>query len=167
MRRVVLALGSNLGDREATLLRAIEGLEREGVPVVACATLYETAPWGGVPQPDYLNTAVLARTALSARALLEGALRVERGLGRVRPDAVRFGPRVIDIDLAWIEGEVHEEVDLVLPHPRLDERSFVLKPLLQLAPDARDPRSDRPYASLAAAHEPLRVYGPAPRLRRP
>ena len=167
MRRVVLALGSNLGDREANLREAIAALCAEEVPVAACAPLYETAPWGGVPQAAYLNTAVLVYTALAAPVLLERGLRVERLLGRVRPDGVRFGPRTLDVDLAWIEGETYEDAELTVPHPRLTERSFVLKPLLDVAPDARDPRTHSAYAELPAAHEILRVYGPALRLRKP
>jgi 2-amino-4-hydroxy-6-hydroxymethyldihydropteridine diphosphokinase len=157
LRRVVLGLGANLGDRAATIRAAIAALRADAdLQVLAESSRYETPPAGGPPQPDYLNAAVLLETALPARHILDRALAVERALGRVRPDPVRWGPRTLDIDLLWVEGEVLDEPGLEVPHPRLAERPFALQPLLDVAPDARDPRSGEPYAALPAARAPIR-----------
>lgn len=156
-RRVVLGLGANLGDRAATIRAAIDALRADAeLGVAAESARYETPPAGGPPQPDYLNAAILLVTALPAPEILARALAVERALGRVRPDPVRWGPRTIDIDVLWIEGEVHSAPDLEVPHPRLRERPFAVQPLLDVAPDARDPRSGEPYAALPAASAAIR-----------
>jgi 2-amino-4-hydroxy-6-hydroxymethyldihydropteridine diphosphokinase len=164
VRRVVIGLGGNLGDRAATLRAAVAALRADSdLGFLAESPRYETPPAGGPPQPDYLNAAVLLATALPARTILERALAIERALGRVRPDPVRWGPRVIDLDLLWIEGESIREPGLDVPHPRLRERAFALRPLLDVAPDARDPGSGELYASLASAREPIRRLDPEER----
>ncbi|BAS28951.1 2-amino-4-hydroxy-6-hydroxymethyldihydropteridine pyrophosphokinase [Limnochorda pilosa] len=129
-----LGLGSNLGDRKRWLEEALRKLA--GLPstqAVRTSSVYETEPWGGVPQPQYLNVVVEVRTGLSPEELLDGALAVERALGRVR--AVRWGPRTIDVDLLWMDGQERSTDRLILPHPRLVERAFVLVPLAELEPD--------------------------------
>jgi 2-amino-4-hydroxy-6-hydroxymethyldihydropteridine diphosphokinase len=157
MRRVVIGLGSNLGNREGTIAAAIERLGADpAVRVVAISPLYESEPAGGPPQGDYLNAAVLIETDLSGREILDRSLAVERSLGRVRPAPIAWGPRTIDLDLLWIEGEVIAEPDLDVPHPRLTLRPFALRPLLDVAPDARDPRDGSPFAAMPAAAAPLR-----------
>ncbi|HSN98726.1 MAG TPA: 2-amino-4-hydroxy-6-hydroxymethyldihydropteridine diphosphokinase [Candidatus Nanopelagicales bacterium] len=156
-RRVVLGLGANLGDRAAALQAALSALRADpDLQILAESPRYETPPAGGPPQPDYLNAAVLLATALPARPILDRALAIERALGRIRPDPIRWGPRTIDIDLLWIEGEILAEPDLDVPHPRLRERPFALRPLLDVAPDATDPRTGEPYAGLPAALAPIR-----------
>jgi 2-amino-4-hydroxy-6-hydroxymethyldihydropteridine diphosphokinase len=133
--RAYVGLGANLGDRYATIRRAVELLgEAPGVDVVAVSTLRETEPWGPVEQPAYLNGAVALDTELEPRALLEVLLDVERRLGRVRTE--RWGPRTIDLDLLLHGDEVVDEPGLTLPHPHLHERRFALEPLADLAPDA-------------------------------
>jgi len=161
-RRVVLGFGANLGDRAATLRAAIDALRADAdLRIVAESSHYKSPPAGGPPQPDYLNAAVLVTTALPAREILDRALAIERALGRVRPDPVRWGPRTIDIDLLWAEGEILHEPGLDVPHPRLHERPFALRPLLDVAPDAVDPRTGEPYAALPAASAPIRRVDPA------
>jgi 2-amino-4-hydroxy-6-hydroxymethyldihydropteridine diphosphokinase len=161
--RVILGLGSNLGDREANIAGALRALAScSGVKLVAAAPLYESPPAGGPPQGDYLNGAALVETSLAPGELLAAALEIERSLGRVRPDPVRWGPRTIDIDLLWIEGLAVRDEGLVVPHPRLGERAFALRPLLDLVPDAADPRSGEPYAALPAATAPIRRYADPP-----
>jgi 2-amino-4-hydroxy-6-hydroxymethyldihydropteridine diphosphokinase len=156
-RRVVLGLGANLGDRLGALRRAVALLAASGeLAVAARSSVYETAPVGPA-QPSFLNAAVAVRTRLSLAALLERALGVERALGRVRPDAVRWGPRTIDVDLLWAEGETRDTGDLVVPHPRLRERPFALVPLVEVAPDACDPRTAERYADLCTGRELVRV----------
>jgi 2-amino-4-hydroxy-6-hydroxymethyldihydropteridine diphosphokinase len=128
-----LALGSNLGDRGATLQRAVELLMvADGIRVVRSSRVFETAPVGP-PQPDYLNAVVEIDTTLDPRGLLEACQAVERELGRERRE--RWGPRTIDVDvLAYDDLEV-DEPDLRIPHPRMHERAFVLVPLGELDAD--------------------------------
>ena len=158
---MVVAFGSNLGDRRATIDAAIAAIAADpDHHLVARSPLYESPPAGGPAQGDYLNGAVLIVTALPARTILDRTLAIEARLGRTRPDAVRWGPRTIDLDVLWIEGETCAEPGLEIPHPRLFERPFALRPLLDVAPDARDPRTGEPLAALPAAHAPLRLHAP-------
>ena len=137
--RAYVGVGANLGDREATISRAVALLdEAEGVDVVEASTLVETEPWGPVPQPPFLNGAIGVETELEPSALLEVLLDVERALGRVR-DGERWGPRTIDLDLLLYGEIVVDEPGLTVPHPRLVERRFALEPLAELAPDALVP----------------------------
>lgn len=129
-----LGLGSNLGDRLTNLQGAVDLLHGEpGLRVMASSRVWETAPVGGPPQPDYLNAVIRVETDLSARDLLDVAHRVEERLGRVRRE--RWGARSIDIDVLLFGEETIDESDLVVPHPRLAERAFVLLPLLELVAD--------------------------------
>jgi len=132
--RAFVGLGSNLGDREAALGRAIELLRgADGVEVVAVSALRETDPVGVVEQPRFLNGVVEVRTSLSARELLAVLLAIEGALGRVR-NGTRWGPRTIDLDLLLYGDEVVDEPGLRVPHPRLRERRFALEPLAELDP---------------------------------
>ncbi|MBK8252381.1 MAG: 2-amino-4-hydroxy-6-hydroxymethyldihydropteridine diphosphokinase [Polyangiaceae bacterium] len=152
----MIGLGSNLGDRALHIEQGIGALRRTpGIVVMGCSPLYETPPFGGPPQGDYLNGAVLIEGRISPRQLLETVLLIEKGLGRIRPDPVRWGPRTLDMDVLWIEGMVLEEPGLVVPHPRLRERPFALRPLLDLVVNAVDPVSGDLYSSMAAARAPI------------
>ncbi len=135
-RRAFLGLGSNLGDRQAHLRRAVD-LLRQGGDVVAVSPVYETAPVGGPTQGDYLNVVVELHTADRARRLLDRCHELERDAGRVR--TVRFGPRTLDADVLWVEGDAVCTRELQVPHPRMWERRFVLAPLADLAPDLVSP----------------------------
>ena len=129
-----LGLGSNLGDRLTNLQGAVDLLQGEpGLQVTASSRVWETVPVGGPPQPDYLNAVIRVETDLSARDLLDAAHRVEARLGRVRKE--RWGARSIDVDLLLFDEESIDEDDLVVPHPRMHQRAFVLLPLLELASD--------------------------------
>jgi len=137
--RAFVGLGANLGQREETLLRAVELLAAEdGVEVVALSSVRETDPVGVEDQPRFLNAAALLETTLEPRELLDVLLRIERELGRVR-DGTRWGPRVIDLDLLAYGSEVVDEPGLRVPHPRLHERRFALEPLVELDPDLELP----------------------------
>jgi 2-amino-4-hydroxy-6-hydroxymethyldihydropteridine diphosphokinase len=132
--RAYVGLGSNLGDREQTLRKAVDALGAdEGIDLVAVSTLRETEPVGVGAQPRFLNGAVALDTTLSARELLERLLAVERRFGRVRVPG-EHGPRTLDLDLLLYGDELIDEPGLVVPHPRLHERRFVLEPLAELAP---------------------------------
>ena len=146
-RTIIVGIGTNLGDRLATLTRVGAALPALG-HLEAAASLYESDAVGP-PQDRYWNTAVRLRSSAAATALVETLLAIEAELGRVR--TVRWGPRVVDLDLLWIDGEVSRDPLAEVPHPRLHERSFALTPLLELVPGAIDPRTERPFAGV---HEP-------------
>ena len=139
MTRAYLALGSNLGDRISYLQGAIDGLLRAGVRVVAVSRVYETDPVGGPPQDSYLNAVVTVDTSLDPHDLLAVAHALEREAERVRRE--RFGPRTLDVDLLVYDDVQLDDPDLILPHPRLWERGFVLAPLRDVAPELVDPRA--------------------------
>ncbi|HUR49410.1 MAG TPA: 2-amino-4-hydroxy-6-hydroxymethyldihydropteridine diphosphokinase [Acidimicrobiales bacterium] len=126
--RVYLGLGSNLGDREANLRRAVASLP----DLAGVSPVYESSPVGGPPQDDYLNAVAALDTDLSPRELLELARRLEEEAGRVR--TVHWGPRTLDIDVLLAGDLVVNEPDLTVPHPRWRERDFVLAPLADLDP---------------------------------
>lgn len=124
--RAYLGLGTNLGDREANLREAVRLLGELGT-VVQQSKVLETAPWGYTDQPDFLNVAVSMETALSPIDLLRAVKRIEEDMGRV--PSVRYGPRLIDIDLLLYGDVTMETPELTLPHPRMKERDFVMIPL--------------------------------------
>ena len=139
-----IGLGANLGDRKATLTRALERLAGEdGIRVLAVSTFRETDPVGVVEQPRFVNAAARLETSLGPRELLERLLEVERGLGRDRDLEERWGPRSVDLDLLLYGEETIDEPGLVVPHPRLAERAFVLEPLLELDPELTLPTGRR------------------------
>jgi 2-amino-4-hydroxy-6-hydroxymethyldihydropteridine diphosphokinase len=141
--RAYVGLGSNLGDREATLVRALELLAAEpGLTVAAVSVFRDTEPVGYVEQPRFLNGVAVVDTELSARELLDRLLGVERSLGR-RRNGPRFGPRTVDLDLLLYGDATIEEPGLSVPHPRLGERRFVLEPLAELDPSLTLPDGRR------------------------
>ncbi|MDX6543174.1 MAG: 2-amino-4-hydroxy-6-hydroxymethyldihydropteridine diphosphokinase [Gaiellaceae bacterium] len=135
MTRAFVGLGSNLGDREATILGALARLQDEpGLSVVRVSALRETEPVGYLEQPRFLNGVAELATELSARELLSRLLAIERDLGRTRGDGPALGPRTIDLDLLLYGDEVIAQAGLQVPHPRMHERRFVLEPLAEVAP---------------------------------
>ena len=131
--RAYVGLGSNLGDREETLLAAVEALRAEpGVEVVALSGLIETEPVGVLDQPRFVNGVVALDTTLPARALLELLLDVERRFGRTREGVPAQGPRTLDLDLLLYGDAEIDEPGLQVPHPRMHERPFVLAPLAEV-----------------------------------
>jgi len=149
MPRVYIGLGSNLGNREATIQKALQLLaEMPDVNVVLVSSLRETDPVGYEDQPRFLNGAAALETELAPLALLERLQDVERQLGRVR-SGPRFGPRTIDLDLL-VYGDLQiDESGLEIPHPRLVERRFVLEPLAELDPELDVPGKGSVQALLA------------------
>jgi 2-amino-4-hydroxy-6-hydroxymethyldihydropteridine diphosphokinase len=133
-----VALGSNLesrfGDREANLREAVRRIGELG-EVRGVSSFYDTAPVGYLEQPRFLNGAMLLRTELGPQELMRKLLEVERAMGRDREDAIPKGPRVIDLDLLLYGDWVLWAEDLILPHPRMEERRFVLEPLAEIAPE--------------------------------
>jgi 2-amino-4-hydroxy-6-hydroxymethyldihydropteridine diphosphokinase len=150
--RAYVGVGSNLGDREATIRRAVALLgATHGVEIVSVSTLRETEPVGVVDQPWFLNGAVAIETTLPPRELLGLLLAVERELGRDRT-GIRWGPRTIDLDLLVYEGEVIDEPWLRVPHPRVHERRFALEPLAELDPELEVPGRGKASELLARLH---------------
>ena len=139
--RVVLSVGSNLGDRLGTLqgcVQAIDGLPE--TDVLAISPVYETAPVGGPAQPDYLNAVLIVATGLPPQDLLAATQRIESDFGRVRAEgSERFGPRTLDIDIISYDEQISDDPVLTLPHPRARERAFVLAPWHDIDPAARLP----------------------------
>lgn len=148
MTRAFLGLGTNLGDRAQHLRSAVASLD----DLVAVSPVYETDPVGGPEQGRYLNLVVELDTALDARGLLRRCAELEQAAERVRE--LRWGPRTLDVDVLWVEGEQVDEPDLVVPHPRMWQRRFVLAPLRDLAPDLVT------TAQVAAAEGHVDLVGP-------
>lgn len=145
-----------MGDRVKNIEAAVDAFKRDkDLHVLGTSPLYETKPVGGPPQGDFVNGAVLIVTSLSAGEVLRRALAFEEELGRVRGPQ-KNEPRIIDLDVLWIEGEAVSEPGLVVPHPKLAERAFALKPLVDLASDAKD-ESGKSYADLPLAKTELPV----------
>ena len=149
-----IGLGSNLGDRHEHLLAALDGLDRSGAEVLRVSSLYETAPYGEYPepQPDFLNAVAEIATALSAVELLALCKQLEASRGRDF-DGPRHGPRPLDLDVLLLGDTVLGEGSLVIPHPGLTERRFVLEPLLELAPDVALPDGTPLAPSLEACRD--------------
>ena len=144
-----LALGANLGDPVTQLTEAVARLERAEVAVVARSRLYRSAPLGPPGQPDYVNGAVEIATALEPEDLLAHTQSVEQAMGRVK--TVRWGPRLVDIDIALFADRRHDTPDLTIPHRELTRRRFVLAPLADLAPEVIVPGTNRTITELLAA----------------
>jgi 2-amino-4-hydroxy-6-hydroxymethyldihydropteridine diphosphokinase len=129
-----IAVGSNLGDRKENLKTAKDYLEKiEGIQFLKSSSVYETEPVGGPPQGKYLNAVWKVETSLEPKQLLEKLLGIEAQMGRIRKE--KNGPRPIDLDILFYEDRILHESDLEIPHPQLQTREFVLKPLMDLAPD--------------------------------
>jgi 2-amino-4-hydroxy-6-hydroxymethyldihydropteridine diphosphokinase len=148
-----VALGANLGDREATIRAALADLEAaEGVRVVAVSTFRETEPVGYLDQPPFVNGAAELETSLDPRALLELLLAVERRHGRTREGVPPQGPRTLDLDLLLYGSVRLDEPALTIPHPRLHERAFVLEPLVELDRSLEVPGKGEVQALLEGLH---------------
>ncbi len=143
-----LAIGSNLGDRVGNLRRAVSMLPPDAM-LVAASPLYETAPAYVLDQPRFVNGALKVETDLAPRELLKKLKDIEQAVGR-RP-GLRYGPRIVDLDILFYGEGVFAEADLEIPHPRLPERLFVLRPLADIAPDLVHPVLKRTVAALHAA----------------
>lgn len=142
MSVVFLGLGSNMGDRRANLKAALRFISSHPcITLLKISSFYETAPVGYTDQPDFLNAVAQVKTGLTPCELLGFLQRIENRLKRVR--TVRWGPRTIDLDILLFDEEVIEEKDLVIPHPRMAERLFVLEPLAEIAPGAVHPVSGK------------------------
>jgi 2-amino-4-hydroxy-6-hydroxymethyldihydropteridine diphosphokinase len=145
-----IALGSNLGDSPSILAAALQVLSTTpGIAVQAVSSWYQTKPVGGIPQPDYLNGCALLQVQLPPQQLLKTLLAIEAKFGRVRGE--RWGARSIDLDLLLYEDLILDIPQLQIPHPRMNERAFVLVPLAEIAPTWIEPVSQKAIAQLLQA----------------
>jgi 2-amino-4-hydroxy-6-hydroxymethyldihydropteridine diphosphokinase len=138
MAEALIALGGNVGDARTTLGKAVAAFcDGAAVRLLARSSDYRTPPWGVEDQPPFINLCLAVATSLAPRELLARAIEVERAFGRDRANERRWGPRPLDIDLLAYDDVTLDGPDLILPHPRLFERAFVLVPLAEIAPDRR------------------------------
>lgn len=133
MNKAYLLTGGNLGDRTANINLAAYYIEQYCGAIVQRSTVYETAAWGVTDQPDFYNQVLLINTNLDAPNLMEILLRIEYKMGRKRE--IKMGPRTIDIDILFFNNEIINEPNLIIPHPRMQDRKFVLMPLAEIAAD--------------------------------
>ena len=155
LKRIYLSLGSNIGDREANLRKAIEQLASQDMRVLHTSRIYETEPVDYTGQRWFLNLVVEAETTLFPRMLLTRTSRIERELGRTR--TVAKGPRTIDIDILFYGKAVIATTALQVPHPRMAERRFVLEPLADLAPHLRHPVTHKTVREMLDAAPPQKL----------
>jgi 2-amino-4-hydroxy-6-hydroxymethyldihydropteridine diphosphokinase len=139
MARIVLGLGTNLGDKEANLLQAIEHIERQIGPLQARSVFFASEPWGFQSENAFLNACVRLETSLSPLGCLKALKSIERALGRPERVSGEYKDRIIDLDLLFYDDLILDEPELVLPHPYLHLRRFVLEPLAEIAPDWMHP----------------------------
>ncbi|MHA6260556.1 2-amino-4-hydroxy-6-hydroxymethyldihydropteridine diphosphokinase [Sporosarcina sp. CAU 1771] len=152
MNEAFLSIGSNMGDRYVHLKGAVHALHsHEKVEVAVVSSIYETAPVGLVDQADFLNLVIRIETSLDALALLHVCQQIESEQGRVRD--VRWGPRTVDLDILLYNNENINLENLIIPHPRMHERGFVLIPLLEIAPNSTDPVTEKKYVEEAAVQD--------------
>jgi len=149
MNTAILLIGGNLGNRTQHLQQAVQLIDQQAGKVIKASALYETAPWGNVQQPDYLNQALQISTSLEPLPLLHTLLKIERDIGRIRQE--KWGARVIDIDIIFYNDQVISLPELKLPHPRMQLRQFVLVPLNEILPDWEHPVLHQPVHALLAS----------------
>ena len=152
MNRAFISIGSNIGERLLHLKNAVRALHsHESVVVLSVSSVYETAPVGYTDQADFLNIVIEVRTTLDAYNLLTVCQEIEHELGRVR--TIRWGPRKVDLDILLYNNDTIKAENLIIPHPRMHERAFVLIPLLEIAPEVVHPDTGRLYSEEAAVHD--------------
>ena len=145
MNRAFISIGSNIGDRLHCLVEAVRALHSHGkVKVLSVSSIYETEPVGYVDQADFLNLVIGVETELDAQRLLAVCQKIEHELGRVRD--IRWGPRTVDLDILLYNNDNIEAENLIVPHPRMRERAFVLIPLLEIAPRSASPATGKPFS---------------------
>ncbi len=146
MNDAYLLIGGNLGDRIANLQNAIQHIEMHGGKIISRSAIYETAAWGFTEQPPFYNQALYVQTSLPATELMQQLLAIELSLGRKR--LIPLGPRTIDIDIIYFNNEIIQNDVVSIPHPRMEQRNFVLIPLNEIAPNYLHPILNIPTSTL-------------------
>ena len=163
MAIVHLGIGSNLGNRQENCREAVRQLGLRGMKVVKQSSMIETEPWGVTEQPCFINMAVEAETDLVPDRLFAMLKDIEAAMGRT--DAVRWGPRIIDLDILFYDDLILDTADLIIPHPHLHERDFVLIPLAEIAPEKTHPRLNKTVQELKIAVSLKSHSDEGPRMR--
>jgi dihydroneopterin aldolase/2-amino-4-hydroxy-6-hydroxymethyldihydropteridine diphosphokinase len=145
LHRVYLSLGSNMGDRECNLEESIRQISEFAI-IKKSSSIYETEPWGLKDQPKFLNQVVLVETKLAPKELLSHLKTIEQKMGRKK--TVRYGPRLIDLDILFYDDLIMKTPDLIIPHPHITERAFVLVPLAEIAPNRFHPQPNKTIGEL-------------------
>lgn len=137
MNTTYLLLGSNMGNSRQQLLQAKKNIQQQIGKIIRQSNLYSTAAWGNTPQPDFLNQVIIVQTKLTAAQTMQSILTIEKKMGRIRNK--KNDPRIIDIDILFYNKEIIDNSNLIVPHPQLQNRNFVLVPLNQLSPNFKHP----------------------------
>ena len=157
MVKAYLGLGSNIGDRAHQLQQAIRIIDQyQYIDVTSISPIYETEPVGYTDKPQFLNLCIEIETTLNPQELLKRCLETEEALHRVRK--IRWGPRTLDVDILLYGNEIIEEDNLIIPHPRMTERAFVLIPLNDIASKHIEPRSQKLIENLVIADSTVKRY---------
>lgn len=149
MSIVYISIGSNLGDREENCKQALRLLQGSGILIKKQSLMYETEPWGVKDQPKFINMAIEVETDKKPEELLRILKEIEKEVGR--KETVKWGPRVIDLDILFYDNLILKTKNLEIPHPLLHERDFVLKPLCEIAPDKKHPVTGKTVKEMAAS----------------
>jgi len=153
MSVVYIGIGSNIGNTEANIRTALNLLSQKGIKIIKESSRYKTEPWGIKDQPMFLNMAVEVETELKPEDLLQSLKNIEQEMGREK--TFRWGPRTIDLDILLFDSLVLESEDLKIPHPFIQERDFVLKPLAEIAPGVKHPLLQKSIKQLLEEREKL------------
>ena len=137
MNKAYLLIGGNMGDRSAILSQATQLIEKRCGKLYVVSSIYETAAWGPIQQDPFLNQVIVIDTLLEPIVLMDTLLDIEKTMGRIR--TVSMGPRIIDIDILYYNKECYQSPTLTIPHPRIQDRKFVLVPLVEIAPELQHP----------------------------
>jgi 2-amino-4-hydroxy-6-hydroxymethyldihydropteridine diphosphokinase len=148
MNHVFLGLGSNRGDKQNNFATAIKLLEEKAGKLVQASPIYETAPWQMDDATPFLNQVIAVDTELSAFALLDAIVKIEESMGRIRSGSESYEPRNIDIDILFYNNDILESDLLIIPHPHIENRRFVLQPFADIRPDYLHPLLKKPVAQL-------------------
>jgi 2-amino-4-hydroxy-6-hydroxymethyldihydropteridine diphosphokinase len=148
--------GSNLGDRHQSIKKAAELITQQGNEIITASTIYETEPWGRVPQPSFLNQVIKIHTHLEPELLMDRLLHIEIEMGRIRNE--KMGARTIDLDILFYDAIMYKSAKVTIPHPLLHKRRFVLVPLKEIAPDLIHPVLNESITNIFnKCKDPLRV----------
>ena len=137
MNKIYLLLGGNIGNRQQKILQAIDLIKKKIGKIIRQSRLYQTAAWGKTDQPDFLNQVIIIETSLTAEKIMQAIIAIEKKLGRVR--SIKNAARAIDIDILFFNKEIIQQKNLLVPHPEIQNRRFVLVPLNQLSPNFKHP----------------------------